>query len=701
MQMEASEAGAATLHMMLACYKKFIPFSEVRDNTPVRRGDTSVEQLCAAAEKYGMNTRTVDTFDPETLSGMTLPVVIRKPVGYMILRGFKGDRAYIYDSSRGEVIMTKDSLFDTCCGPVIEMVPGETFVPEGRPVSTFDVIKKRVKKYRKTNIRLYLSYMAAVLCTIAIMLLTRSIVDEVINGGNDEMAVPLLGAMAAVLLVLLVLKIRQTFTVNAESRINAGESGCNMFKTVLNLPILFFDTHSAGSISNRLISNSQIDQTFLSRGIKGLLSGMFAILYLVLLALYSPVIAAAIIVIEGVYTAVCAVIQAKAGAYTKSMAFAKSKVTSEVLNGASMIETIKTAGAERDFFISWGNNNDDYEKNYAASINLDALSFSVDAVHRVLSSGIMLFLGAYLMIRGELTLGTLTMLQSILKSMEKDLFGVIQVFELGQKLRTDIERTDDILERETNEDVPLNGEFCTLSGEIKLDNVSFQYSPTGRMVLQDICMDIKPGEMIALVGSSGGGKSTLLKLLSGVMNPTSGTIYYDGTDRNTIPTAILKESISVVDQECTLFCDSVSQNIKLWDTTLSDLTVLESAKEACIYEPVMKYHGGFDAPVLSGGRNFSGGEIQRLELARAFVKNPSVLLLDEFTSALDVATEEEVFESICKKDVTSVMVVHRRTAIMKCDRVFLLEDGRIVESGTPAQLLEKNGPFAKLMESCG
>jgi len=280
--------------------------------------------------------------------------------------------------------------------------------------------------------------------------------------------------------------------------------------------------------------------------------------------------------------------------------------------------------------------------------------------------------------------------------------NLAQVGTSLQQLRGDVERLDDVLEHErdqTIEEVSVKEGWRAhrLTGDLELRNVTFGYLPFSPPLVRGLDLHITPGQRVALVGGTGSGKSTIAKLICGLYRPWEGEIEFDGEGRETLDRNVLASSVAMVDQEISLFEGTIRENLTLWDETIAERDIVQAAKDACIHEDITKLPGGYDARVTEGGFNFSGGQRQRLEIARALVKQPALVVLDEATSALDPETELKVDENLRRRGCSCLIVAHRLSTIRDCEEIIVLEQGIVVERGSHEELLAQGGAYRSLI----
>lgn len=313
-----------------------------------------------------------------------------------------------------------------------------------------------------------------------------------------------------------------------------------------------------------------------------------------------------------------------------------------------------------------------------------------------------LILGVALVMRDQFTLGMVLSFQMYLSYFTAPAMGIIGAGQSIEEMRSMMERYEDVMQYPDDElfdaeSISDDQEYQKLKGDIHLRNVTFGYSRLANPVIKDFSLDIAEGSKVAIIGASGCGKSTLSKLISGLYKPWSGEITFSDKTIEQIDRNVFTGSVAVVDQDITLFQDTIDQNIKLWDNSIEDFEVILAARDAGIHDEIMERDAGYKGAVAENGNNFSGGQKQRLEIARVLAQDPSIIILDEATSALDAVTEMKVIEAIKKRGITCVVIAHRLSTIRDCDNIVVLRDGEIAEQGTHEELLEKGTYYKELV----
>ena len=323
-----------------------------------------------------------------------------------------------------------------------------------------------------------------------------------------------------------------------------------------------------------------------------------------------------------------------------------------------------------------------------------------------LANILVLVLGIWLIVEQVFTPGMLLAFTGFLASFMAPVNEIINLGQMVQEMQTQMERVEDVMRYEVDVPEDPNGlvdasgfEREKLRGKVDLENVTFGYSPLEPPLIKDFNMHLEPGQWVALVGGSGCGKSTIAKLVSGLYDPWEGSVKFDDTPLHEVPYPILRGSLAVVDQDIVTFDDTVSNNVKLWDRSIEDYEVILACRDADIHGVISSREGGYASRILPGGRNFSGGQLQRLEIARVLAQDPTVIILDEATSALDAQTEAEVIRRIRDRGITCIVVAHRLSTIRDCDEIVVLDDGVVIERGTHDELLAADGAYAELVRN--
>ncbi len=700
MQMNAGENGAAALSMMLAYYKKFVPISEVREQCVASRNTTTVSQLCKAAEHYQLETIREECTDRAKLRDLTFPVIAQwNKRYYVIICGVGKKNIRLSDPARGQYSMSLDSFWNRFSGVLLHIRPGSEFVPSGKPDNMLKILKNHIKGNGGVLGKAILIRGLATAAIILTALLSRFIMDEIMEKGQRNLILPVLLLLSFLVLCRILLSVWETLYILRESRRMTAHSAANLYKTILMQPMHFFEERFSGDLVHRMDANTYLNYTILQKLTPRAIDFASAVVYIALMFYYNISITCMILALEAVYILVNRFLNERISTVSRSISTAESAANSRTLHGMDMMETIRISGAEHAYFTSWMDSQNAFDDGKYRLIRLYTASGFLTNLRNYLSSALLLFAGAFFIMNGSFTMGLLSLYMTIVQNMQNNMEQMTEIMKELQLVRTDIERVDDILEMKPMPEIELGKTLPQkLKGDICVKDVCFSYGINDQAVLEHFNLEIKQGESLAIVGKTGCGKSTLLKLLTGLYQPGSGEILYDGRPLSQIPSAVVHTSIASADQEIMMFADSVGNNIRLWDDLIEDYEMILAARDAQIHCVIADSHGGYKSQVVEHGRNYSGGELQRIELARALAMEPTVLVLDEFTSALDAITEEKVFRAIMKRQTTCVIAAHRLSTVMLCDRVVVMDHGKIVEEGAPLQLYHKGGWFTRLME---
>ena len=457
-----------------------------------------------------------------------------------------------------------------------------------------------------------------------------------------------------------------------------------------------------GDIQNRQSANAGIAETLIRTFAPLVLNIIMMIFYLVVMLRYSVILTLVGLLTLAVNTVVSRYISAKRINITRVSMRDNAKLSSATVAGISMIETIKSSGAENGYFKKWAG--------YQASVNTQNVKYQklnqylgmIPSFMSTLADNAVLILGVWLTMRGEFTTGMIMAFQGFLGNFMSPAMTIVSAGQTLQEMRTQMERVDDVMEYPDEQifDENLdNDEYAKLSGSVELKHVVFGYSPLAEPLIKDFNLTLTPGKSVAIVGASGCGKSTMSKLISGLYKPWEGEILFDGKPMSQIRKSVFRGSLAVVDQDIILFEDTIANNIKMWDESIEDFEMILAAKDAQIHEDIMARPKGYQHKVIEGGRDFSGGQRQRLEIARVLAQDPTIIILDEATSALDAKTEYEVVKAIRDRGITCIVVAHRLSTIRSCDEIIVMKDGEIMDRGTHKELMEHSTLYNELVSA--
>lgn len=706
LQMEAVECGAASLAMILAYYEKYVPLEEVRIACGVSRDGSKASNILKAARNYGLEAKGYRR-EPEALKDMKLPVVIHWNFNhFLVLEGFDKGVVYLNDPGSGPRIVSEEEFDQSFTGIVLAFEEGPDFKKTGGKPSIITALKKRLRGSETALAYVILVGLALVIPGLVIPIFSKIFVDDILLGGKENWLVPLLLGMALTSVLRGVLtSLQQYYLLRLETKI-ALSSSAQFLWHVLCLPVEFFTQRYAGDISMRVQSNDRVAQLLSGQLATNALNLVMIIFYFALMVQYNILLA-----LTGVLTAAANIFYMKYVSrrrvdLNRRLLQDQGKLSGTAMSGLQIIETLKASGAESDFFARWsGYQAKTLNAEQEMGVSTQFLS-AIPTFLTTLTNTVVLVLGGFLIFKGELTIGALVAFQSLMSSFLEPVNGLVSLGSQLQEMEGDMNRLDDVLkypvDEQTREDLPADGikdDHEKLEGYVELRNLTFGYSRLEPPLIEEFSLKLTPGSRVALVGGSGSGKSTVAKLVSGIYKPWSGEILFDGKQRESMSRLVLNNSLALVDQEISLFQGSIRDNLTLWDKTVSEFDLIRAAKDACIHDEITVKAGGYDQMLSEGGNNFSGGQRQRLEIARALTGNPAVLIMDEATSALDPLTEKKVDERIRRRGCTCIIVAHRLSTIRDCDEIIVLDQGKIVQRGTHDELKDVEGRYAELIKA--
>lgn len=702
-QLEALECGAACLTMILAYYEKWIPLEQVRSDCGVSRDGSKAGKILKAARNYGFEAKGFK-YDVEDLQkDVTFPcIVFWNNNHFVVLDGFKGNYAIINDPARGKTRYTIESFEKNYSGICLEFKPTREFKPEGKPKSVIKFTKKRLKGTKAMVLFTLITTIIASLLSIIGPGFSRIFIDRLLTHQNPEWFIPFIIGVSAITFIQIIIQIiNQLYSLKLNGKLAVVGNTTYMWK-VLKLPMDFFSQRMTGDIIGRQSSNASVASTFINIFTPLILKAGMAIFYLIVMFRYNVMLSLIGISSLFVDVIVTRILTKKRVDLSRVGTRDSSMLASTTASGIQMIETIKASGAENGFFRKWAG--------YQANVNNNEIQMSkLSLFWGIIPSSISMIvnvtitsLGLYLCMKGEFTIGMIMAFQGYLSSFMGPVNQILSAGNSLLEMRTQMERIEDVMEypdddilKESKENI----EYKKLSGEVELKNVSFGYSKLEEPLIEDFNLKLKPGSRVALVGPSGCGKSTISKLVSGLYKQWNGEILFDGKPLSEIDKNIFRSSLAVVDQDITLFEDTIANNIKMWDNSIENFEVIMAARDSGMHDEINARDGGYNYKLIENGKDFSGGQRQRLEIARVLAQDPTIVILDEATSALDAKTEYEVTKAIKDRGVTCIIVAHRLSTIRDCDEIIVLDNGKVVERGTHNELYRLGGAYTALVSN--
>lgn len=703
LQMESLECGAASLAMVLAYYKKFIPLEQLRSDCNVSRDGSTAKYINLAARHHGLEAKGYRMSAEKLKEQTEFPMIIHWNFNhFVVLCGFKRNKAIINDPAAGRTSVDMEEFDRSFTGIALKFKPSESFVPSGKPKSVFSFIKKRLKGCAAP-----LTFVLTMGFIISILELVKSVfyklyTDEVLIDGTSDKMHPLMTAMMIVLLVGFIAEIlKNTYLTKLQAKMSISSSSSFMWH-VLRLPVEFFSQRFAGDISSRQQSNNSIADSLCTQLAPVLLNVVMIGIYLAVMIYYSISMAMIGIAMAVINILIMRITSRHNANAAKSIQRDSGKLSGIMIATVSMIETIKASGAESGFFEKISGYQTKYNNSMLDLHRRNTMTGIIPQILSGFSTGAVLMIGVYNIFSGNFTIGALMAFQSFMNLFLSPVGSLVNSIQVFQDMSGSMERVEDVMNYKTDVDfdpaIP-DKEYEKLSGEVELKDISFGYSALAPALIENFNLKAKKGSMTALVGGSGSGKSTLAKIISGLYPQRSGELLFDGKPLKEIDRYVFTGSVAVVDQSISLFSGTIKDNITMWDSTIPEEIIVQACKDACIHDDIMALKDGYDSLIAEGGGNFSGGQRQRLEIARAFAAQPSIIILDEATSALDPTTEKLVMDAVKRRGMTCFVIAHRLSTIRDADEIIMLEYGKEAERGTHSQLIEKDGKYAALVKS--
>ncbi len=707
MQMEALECGCACLAMILAYHGRWVPLEKLRADCGVSRDGVKAENVLRAARAYGLSAESVEIGAAELANETTLPcIALRKQGDFVVVAGFQGNHVHLNDPAHGQTKVTLAEFEESYGGVALLFQKTDDFEPGGEKPDALRFALNRLSGLKSAIVFVMLTAAVVSIVGIATTSLGQVFMDRILSGESpgwiDSLALLML-VLALVSGAVSVLNAHYLVSIQGKS---AVVSSARFMNHLLRLPVGFYAQRMVGDLQMRQSDNERVAATLIGQLAPALINAVLLVLYLAIMLDYSVPLT-----IVGVLSMAASILAARYVSskrlnLMRASASASGRLYSTTVNGMEMIETIKAAGAESTFFSRWsGYQAANYDIAADTTFVNEYLGTIPQAITK-LANIIVLVLGIWLIVKGDFTPGALLAFTGFLSAFMAPMNQMIGLGQTVQEMQTKMERIEDVMRYPT--DVAEDAEEAPeaegldhekLSGRVDLKGLTFGYSPLELPLIEGFDLHLEPGQWVALVGGSGSGKSTIAKLVSGLYEPWSGSVEFDGVPLGQVPRPLLRGSLAVVDQDIVTFNDTVFDNVTLWDSSIEDFEVIIACRDARIHQDIAARDGGYQSMIAPRGRNFSGGQLQRMEIARALTVDPSIIILDEATSALDAQTEAEVIQRIRDRGITCIVVAHRLSTIRDCDEIIVLDNGKVVERGAHVELMARDGAYAELVRN--
>ena len=704
LQMEAAECGAASLAMILGYHRRFVPLDELRQACGVSRDGARAASILKAARDYGLETHALRV-DADEIATVALPfIAFWENNHFVVVEGAVRGGIRINDPASGRRTVDRRAFAESFSGVALELRRGAAFTPGGHQTGLLRTLFGWTAGSKGALLVMAATTLLLAVPAILLPALIKVFIDEVLIRRFTTWLLPIVVSLIlAIVLGGVITWLQQRVLVRLQMKL-AVIIGSRFLWHILHLPLLFFTRRQHGDIVSRVHSANQLSLLLSGPLPSAAAHAAMVILYAGVMAIYClPLTIVSIVLAIGNVIAVL-LVRRRLREASLALLTVNSKIAATAMSGLQSVETIKAMGSEADFFRIWSG----FEaRNLNQVQSLGRMSAALDAVPTFLGhflNAVVLCYGASLAIDGSLTIGTLVAFQMLLGNFMEPVQHLIALSPQLQTAKGHMTRLEDVLSARTDPlfDRPSAGADAApelLCGAITLNEVSFAYGPFDPPALKGITFNIAPGQRVALVGGSGSGKSTLVKLLLGLYTPTTGEVLYDGRLLDELPRETFTTSIAWVDQDIRLLEGTIHDNVSLFNRATTSADIARAAQDACIHDTILARPGGYAGEVQEGGGNFSGGQRQRLEIARALARNPSILVLDEATAALDSLTEQEIDRNIRRRGLTCIIIAQRLSTVRDCDQILVLKAGAIVERGTHQELMTANGVYAELVRA--
>jgi NHLM bacteriocin system ABC transporter peptidase/ATP-binding protein len=721
LQMEAVECGAAALSMVLAFYGRWISLEELRVTCGVTRDGSSAANVLKAARSLGLESKGLRV-EVDELATTRLPAIVFWDFNhFVVVEGANRSGVWINDPANGPRHVPWNEFDQAFTGVVLTFEPGPDFVRSGSAPSLLRGLASRLRGAHSALTLCLLAGLGLIVPGLALPAFLQVLVNDVLaptNNHGQGIIVALIGGLLLAAVASAALTwIQQVTLVRLATKLSLSMS-TRFIEHLLRLPIPFFQQRYAGTLVTRLDVNDEVAGLLSSQFTTALLKLVTVLFYTVLMFFYSPVLGAITLAFALTNLVVLRVSATQRSNASRKIVLEEGKLVSTAIGGIQNIEAIKATGEEGGIFARWAGYQAKVSNSQQQLGIPTAVVGSVPVLLQMLNVVVILGFGGWEVLSGALSLGTLVAFQSLSTNFNAPISQLVELGAVTQDMAGKLASVDDVLHHPEDDMVagavadvraaartPVTVDEARvpararrkLTGLLELSDLTFGYDRFAEPLLRGFHLVVRPGHRVAIVGPSGSGKSTIAKLVCGLYKPWTGEVLFDSTPRRQVPADVMAASLAFVDQDVVLFAGTVRDNLTLWDPTTTNASLVAAARDASIHADVVRRPGGFDRRMQEGGGDWSGGQRQRLEIARALAVNPSFVVLDEATSALDPVVEEEIDLNIRARGCSCLIIAHRLSTIRDADEIIVMDQGVAVQRGTHHELMAQGGLYSTLV----